>query len=82
MRRSTRYSADMGAPDRQCYRRTPPGAPTVADLVRPGDTVATSYNTGGVVISVEEAFYRAPRGEMLSHLGVRQRRLQSGAPSS
>lgn len=46
------YTAGLGVPDRRQYRRTPPGAPTVAALVRPGDTVATSYSTGGVVIEV------------------------------
>jgi len=42
------YTADLGASDRRRYRRTPPRSPTVADLVRPGDTVesdskVTSY---------------------------------------
>lgn len=67
--RST-YTAGLGAPDRRQYRRTPPGAPTVADLVRHGDTVATSYNTGGVVIEVKEYFYAAPTGEILSHFSI------------
>jgi hypothetical protein len=57
-------------PDRRRYRRTPPGAPTVADLVRPGDTVSTSYSTGGVVIEVKEYFYAAPTGETLSHFTI------------
>lgn len=57
------YAADLGVPDRCRYRRTPPGAATVADLVRPGDTVSTSYSTGGVVIEVKEYFYAAPTGE-------------------
>jgi len=64
------YTADLGIPDRRRYRRTPPGAPTVADLVRPGDTVSTSYNTGGVVIEVKEYFYVAPTGETLSHFTI------------
>lgn len=64
------YMASLGVPDRRQYRRTPPGAPTVADLVRPGDTVATSYNTGGVVIEVKEYFYAAPTGETLSHFSI------------
>ena len=67
--RST-YSASLGVPDRHQYRRTPPGAPTVADLVNPGDTVATSYSTGGVVIEVKEYFYKAPTGETLSHFTI------------
>ncbi|MER8911547.1 hypothetical protein NKH99_28500 [Mesorhizobium sp. M0854] len=64
------YTASLGAPDRRQYRRTPPGALTVADLVRPGDTVATSYSTGGVVIEMEEHFYAAPTGETLSHFTI------------
>ncbi len=64
------YTAGLGAPDRCRYRRTPPGAPTVADLVRPGDTISTSYNTGGVVIEVKEYFYAAPTGETLSHFTI------------
>jgi hypothetical protein len=64
------YTADLGVPDRRRYRRTPPGAPMVADLVRPGDTVATSYSTGGVVIAVKEYCYAAPTGETLSHFTI------------
>jgi len=64
------YTANLGVPDRRQYRRTTPGAPTVADLVRPGDTVATSYNTGGYVIEVKEYFYDAPTGEALSHFTI------------
>ena len=64
------YTAGLGAPDRCQYRRTPPGAPTVADLVQPGDTVSTSYGTGGVVIEVKEYFYAAPTGETLSHFTI------------
>jgi hypothetical protein len=64
------YAATLGAPDHCRYRRTPPGAPTVADLVRPGDTVTTSYGTGGVVIEVKEYFYAAPAGETLSHFTI------------
>ncbi|MGX5805898.1 hypothetical protein ACWGS9_32495 [Bradyrhizobium sp. Arg314] len=51
--RSYVYSAEMGTPDRQCYRRKPPVAPTAPNLVEPGDT-ATSYRTGGTVIPIEE----------------------------
>lgn len=64
------YTADLGVPDRCRYRRTPPGSPTVADLVRPGDTVSTSYSTDGVVIEVKEYFYAAPTGETLSHFTI------------
>lgn len=64
------YTADLGVPDRRQYRRTPPGSPTVADLVRPGDTVSTSYSTGGVVIEVKEYFYAAPTGETMSHFTI------------
>ncbi len=64
------YTADLGVPDRRQYRRTPPGSPTVADLVDPGDTVTTSYGTGGIVIEVKEYFYAAPTGETLSHFTI------------
>ncbi len=64
------YAASLGVPDRRRYRRTPPGSPTVGDLVRPGDTVSTFYSTGGVVIDVKEHFYAAPNGETLSHFTI------------
>jgi len=64
------YTAELGVPDRRRYRRTPPGSPTVADLVRAGDTVSTSYGTSGVVIEVKEYFYTAPTGETLSHFTI------------
>jgi hypothetical protein len=64
------YTAGLGAPDPCRYRRTPPGAPTVADLVRPGDKISTSYGTGGVVIEVKEYFYAAAMGETLSHFTI------------
>lgn len=64
------YTASLGAPDRCRYRRTPPGAPTVADLVKPGDTISTSYGTGGVVIEIKEYFYTAPTRERLSHFNI------------
>lgn len=64
------YTAGLGVPDRCRYRRTPAGAPTVADLVRPGDTVSTSYNTGGIVIEVKEYFYATPTSETLSHFTI------------
>jgi hypothetical protein len=64
------YTAALGAPDRCRYRRTSPGAPAVADLVRPGDTISTSYGTGGVVIEVKEYFYTAAPDERLSHFTI------------
>lgn len=64
------YTADLGVPDRRRYRRTPPRCPTVADLVQLGDTVSTSYSTGGVVIEVKEYFYAAPTGDSLSHFTI------------
>jgi hypothetical protein len=38
--------------------------------VWPGDTVSTSYGTGGVVIEVKEYLYTAPTGETLSHFSI------------
>lgn len=64
------YTASLGVPDRRRYRSTPPGSLTVADLVRPGDAVSTSYSTGGIVIEVKEYFYATPTGETLSHFTV------------
>jgi hypothetical protein len=46
------YSADLGCHDPGRYRFTPPCAPDVSALVRPGMTVRTSYGTGGIVIAV------------------------------
>lgn len=64
------YTADLQVPDRRRYRRTPPGSPTVADLVRAGETVSTSCGTGGVVVELKEHFYAAPTGETLSHFTI------------
>ena len=64
------YTAGLGAPDRCRYRRTPAGAPTVADLVQLGDKISTSYGTGGVVVEVMEYFYAAPTGETLLHFTI------------
>lgn len=61
------YTASLGVPNRRRYRSTSPGSPTVADLLKPGDTVSTTYSTAGVVIAVKEYFYAAPTGETLSH---------------
>jgi hypothetical protein len=38
--------------------------------VQLGDTVSTSYSTGGVVIEVKEYFYAAPTGDSLSHFTI------------
>ena len=38
--------------------------------MQPGDTISTSYSTGGVVIEVKEYFYSAPTGETLSHFTI------------
>lgn len=47
------YSADLGGHDPGRYRLTPPGAPDVPALVRPGMAVRTSYGFGGIVTAVE-----------------------------
>lgn len=64
------YQAKLGYPDVGRYRRTPPGTPTVADLIHAGDIVRTSYGTGGVVIAVNELSFTAPTGEALSHFTI------------
>lgn len=64
------YQAELGYPDAGQYRRTPSGAPTVAELVHLGDTVRTSYGTGGVVIAVNEESFTAPTGETLPHFTI------------
>lgn len=66
----TTAQADLGYPAPGHYRRTAPGAPTVADLVHPGDTVRTSYDTGGIVIAVDELTFTAPTGERLPHFTI------------
>lgn len=66
----TTAQADLGYPDAGRYRRTPPGTPTVMDLVHPGDTVCTSYGTGGVVIAVNECAFAAPTGETFPHFTI------------
>lgn len=64
------YQAKLGYPDPGRYRRTSPGAPTVADLVRPGDSVRTSYGTGGIVIAVDQAMFTVPTGEAFPHFTI------------
>lgn len=66
----TTYQAELGYPDAGRYRRTPIGARTVSDLVRPGDTVRTSYETGGVVIAVNACSFAARTGEALPHFTI------------
>lgn len=46
-------SVDLGGHDPGRYRLTPPGAPDVPALVRPGMVVRTSYGSGGIVTAVE-----------------------------
>ncbi|MDB5552308.1 MAG: hypothetical protein JWL86_2292 [Rhizobium sp.] len=46
------YSASSGAHDPGRYRSIPCGAADVAELVRAGMTVRTSYGTGGIVVEV------------------------------
>lgn len=62
------YTADLGS--RTGAYTGVHRSPTVADLVRPRDTVLTSYGTGDVVIEVKECFYAAPTGETLSHFTI------------
>ena len=64
------YQTKLGYPDPGRYRRTPPGAPTVSELVRPGDTVRTSYGTGGIVTAVDQAMFTAPTGEAFPHFTI------------
>lgn len=66
----TTAQAELGYPDAGRYRRTPIGARTVGDLVHPGDTVRTSYGTGGVVIAVNQYSFTAPTGEALPHFTI------------
>ena len=66
----TTAQADLGYPDPGRYRRTPTGAPTVADLVHPGDTLRTSYCTGGVVVAVKEYSFTAPTHDILPHFTI------------
>ena len=64
------YQAQLGFHDVGRYRRTPPNAPTVADLVHGGDTVRTSYGTGGVVIAVDEHSFTARTGKTFPHFTI------------
>lgn len=49
-------SAKTSTDDGYTFRETPEGQPTVADLVKPGMTIRTSYGTGGKVLSVDGPF--------------------------
>lgn len=65
------YSADLGWHDPGRYRRTPPCAPEVPALVRPGMTVRTSYGSGGIVIAVEgPVVHLAPDGSEYPHFTI------------
>ena len=66
----TTSQAELGYPDAGRYRRTPSGARNVADLVGPGDTVRTSYDTGGVVIAVKEYSFTASTGDSYPHFTI------------
>ena len=63
---SNGYMAQLNAgTDAGRYRQTPAGQPTVADLVKPGTSIATSYGTGGIVISVEgHEYFRGVDGQI------------------
>ncbi|CAK7260932.1 MULTISPECIES: hypothetical protein [unclassified Shinella] len=65
------YSADLGGHDPGRYRVTPPGAPDVPALVRPGMAVRTSYGSRGIVIAVEgPVVHRAADGREYPHFTV------------
>jgi hypothetical protein len=65
------YSAELGAHDPGHYRLTPPCAPDVQALVRPGMSVRTSYGTGGIVIAVEgPTMHRAQDGREYPHFTI------------
>lgn len=65
------YSADLGEHDPGRYRLTPPGAPDVPALVRPGMAVRTSYGSGGIVIAVEgPVIHRVPDGTEYPHFTI------------
>lgn len=49
-------STELGWQDPVRYRVTPPGAPNVPALIRPGMAIRTSYGTGGIVIGIEGPF--------------------------
>jgi hypothetical protein len=63
----TIYQAEMGFPVECGFRRTPSGQPTVKDLVKPGDIVATSYETGPYRV---DAVYGPHRDGYPSHFSL------------
>lgn len=64
-------SVGLGWCDPGRYRSTPPCAPDVAALGRPGMTVRTSYGTGGIVIAVEgPVIHVAPDGGEYPHFTI------------
>lgn len=67
----TLATAKLGWHDLGRYRMTPPCAPDVPALVRPGMTVHTSYGTGGIVIAVEgPVIHVAPDGGEYPHFTI------------
>ncbi|EYR83752.1 hypothetical protein [Shinella sp. DD12] len=65
------YSADLGGHDPGRYRRTPPCAPDVPALARPGMAVRTSYGSGGIVIAVKgPAIHVAEDGNEYPHFTI------------
>lgn len=65
------YSAELGAHDPGHYRLTPPCAPDVPALVRPGMTVRTSYGTGGIVVAIEgPTIHRGQDGREYPHFTI------------
>lgn len=64
------YSASLGASDPGRYRRTPPGEPDVAGLVRPGAIIRTSYGTGGIVVEIKQWSFTALTGEIFPHYTI------------
>lgn len=64
---------DLGMVDRYRYRQTPPGEPTVADLLPPGTVITANYwghERPGIVISVSEESYDAPEGGHYTYHGL------------
>jgi|GEM_PF-2848372 len=65
------YSAELGANDPGRYRVTPPCAPDVPALVRPGMTVRTSYGTRGIVVAIEgPTIHRGQDGRQYPHFTI------------
>jgi hypothetical protein len=61
------YCVELGySPAPAVFRQCPPGHPTVKDIVRPGMTIKTSYNTGGVVRCVSGPHHAEGYGDTYS----------------